>query len=241
MSSHHHSPKKIYPLTPRVSLSPHVTIAGLKRDLTDLRKQQIANNNLVQLQLAAIRVDMVNLTNIVMLMGNQLHRFGLSLLAGCDEKMIERRISTIDNSLIFEMQCASSTEDPARLTTIKNNVATLQTERRSQTLQLGKANALTMSLLGPAPSQKIAPYTPVTIICAPTPAHPPHSTLHLSAATAILTPACQSPDLFCGPPLCVAYTSPHHWHFSSFLVKTATHIRITCVLLTCQRKTVLLN
>jgi hypothetical protein len=64
-------------------------ITDLKRELNDFRKEQSENNSLVQRQVAAIHVNMENQTNAVALIGNQLQQFGLSLLAGRDEKAIE--------------------------------------------------------------------------------------------------------------------------------------------------------
>lgn len=87
-------------------------ISKLRCDLTDFHKDQNENNNLVQRQVTSIHVNMENQTNAVALIGSQLQQFGLSLLAGRDERVIEGRISAIDNNLVFETQCMRSTDDP---------------------------------------------------------------------------------------------------------------------------------
>jgi hypothetical protein len=126
-------------------------ISGLKRELADFRKEQNENNNLVQRQVAAIHANMESQTNAVALIGNQLQQFGLSLLAGRDEKAIEGKIYAIDNSIAFENQCLRTTENPAEKHMIATNITSLQNERREQTRLLAKASDTTLMLIGPAP------------------------------------------------------------------------------------------
>ena len=114
-------------------------ISDMKRDLADFHKEQSENNTLVQRQVAAIHINMESQTNTVALIGNQLQQFGLSLLAGCDEKVIKSKITAIDNNLMFEAQCLQMTDDPAKKLSIKTNISTLQTKHREQTLILAKA------------------------------------------------------------------------------------------------------
>lgn len=130
-------------------------ITDLKRDLSDIRKEQTEINSLVQRQVAAIHDNMENQTNVVALIVNHLQRF--SLLAGRDEKVIEGRMSAIDSSLLFETQCLRSTDDPAEQITIKANIQTLINERREQTALLAKASDVTMNLIGPAPGTTFLP------------------------------------------------------------------------------------
>ena len=163
-------------------------ITELKRDLADFRREQTENNSLVQRQVAAIHVNMENQTNAVALIGNQLQQFGLSLLASRDEKVIEGRISAIDNELTFESQCLRSTDDPAEKVVIKACIVTLQNERRDQTQRLAKASNVTLQLIGPAPGT----------ILSPTPQCPQSSSQTSSAASSltnvpIVTPPSDSP------------------------------------------------
>jgi hypothetical protein len=130
-------------------------INSLKREISDFRKEQSENNSMVQRQVASIHVNMENQTNAVTLMGNQLHQFGLSLLAGRDEKAIESRISGIDNSLLFEMQCLRSTDDVTQKASIQSAITKLQVDRREQALLLAKATENTLRLIGPAPGTAV--------------------------------------------------------------------------------------
>jgi hypothetical protein len=102
---------------------------------------------LVQRQVAAIHANME--TNA--LIGNQLQQFGLSLLAGRDEKVIEGKIYAIDNNIAFETQCLRTTENPAEKHMIAANITSLQNERRERTRLLAKASDTTLMLIGPAP------------------------------------------------------------------------------------------
>ena len=137
-------------------------ITDLRRDLADFRKEQNVNNLLVQRQVASIHDNMENQTNAVALLGNQLQQFGLSLLSGRDEKMIEAKISAIDNNLSFETQCLRTTDDLKEKTVIKANISTLQNERREQTLLLAKACDATLRLIGPAPGTLVPAATAQT-------------------------------------------------------------------------------
>ena len=149
-------------------------ITELKHDLANFWKEQSENNSMVQRHVASIHANMENQTNTVALIGNQLQQFGLSLLAGCDKKAIEGRISTIDNNLAFETQCLRTTEDPIEKASIKANITTLQNKRCEQTQQLAKACDVTLSLIGPAPGT-IIPTPP-----AQTPPQMPRITVHNS-------------------------------------------------------------
>jgi hypothetical protein len=99
---------------------------------------------------------MENQTSALAIVGNHLQQFGLSLLASRDEKVIEGRISAINNNLVFESQCLRATDDPAEKTVIKANIIYLQNERRDQTQRLAKASNVTLQLIGPAPGTIIA-------------------------------------------------------------------------------------
>ena len=132
-------------------------ITDMKRDLSDFRKEQHENNNLVQCQVAAIHVTMESQTNAVALIGNQLQQFGLFLLASRDEKAIEGKIALIDNSLHFESQCLRSTDDPAESITIEQNILNLKADRRNQLALLSEAADTTMRLIGPTPAALIPP------------------------------------------------------------------------------------
>jgi len=142
-------------------------ITELKRELTDFRKEQNENNNMVQRQVAAIHVNMENQTNAVALIGNQLQQFGLSLLASRDEKAIEGRIYALDNSIAFEIQCLRTKEDPMEKAAINANITLLQNERREQTQLLAKASDVTLKLIGPAPGTIVS--TPPDQTCPQTP------------------------------------------------------------------------
>ena len=131
-----------------------LAITDLKRDLADFRKEQTENNSLVQRQIASIQVNMESLTTAITLIGNQLHQFGLSLLAGRDEEAIRCRLSAIDNSLMFEMQCFRSSDDPVDKAIVKNMV-TLQNKRRELADLLAKASEITLKLIGPAPGTTV--------------------------------------------------------------------------------------
>jgi hypothetical protein len=130
-------------------------ISDLKRDLFDFRKEQTENNSLVQRQVAAIHVNMENQTNAVARIGNQLQQFGLSLLAGRDEKAIESRICVIDSSLAFESHCLQLCDDPAEKILLKANILALKNDRREQSVLLIKASDTTMRLIGPAPGTTV--------------------------------------------------------------------------------------
>ena len=181
-------------------------IADIKRDLTDFRKEQSENNNLVQRQVASIHVNMENQTNAMTLMGNHLHQFGLSLLAGRDEKIIEAKISAIDTSLMFEMQCLRNADDPTEKAAVKANISTLQKERREHALLLAKASENTMQLPAPGttvptpvrsqrpppPAANVSePRTPVTVPTTPT--HPPGLTTRTYIFPSDVGPSPQTP------------------------------------------------
>ena len=131
-------------------------IADLKRDLAEFRKDQTENNSLVQHQVASIHTNMETQTDAVTRIGNQLHQFGLSLLASRDKKLIENRISAIDNSLLFESQCLRLTDDLSEKATLKANILSLQTERREQTQRLALATDTTLRLISPSPGAVIS-------------------------------------------------------------------------------------
>lgn len=131
-------------------------ITDLKRDLATFHKEQTENNSLVQRQVSAIHVSMENQANTVARIGDQLQQFGLSLLAGRDEKAIECRIGQIDGSLAFETQCLRSSDDPAEKIELKANIVSLKNERREQIALLAKASANTIRLIGPPPGTLIS-------------------------------------------------------------------------------------
>lgn len=127
-------------------------ITDLKRDLTDLRKEQSEIDYLVQRQVASILPANINQTNNLKLIGDQVHQFGLYLLAERDEKVIEGRMLAIDNNLMFEMQCLRTTNNENERLSIKSNISTLQNERREQARLLVKVSDIALKLIGPAPS-----------------------------------------------------------------------------------------
>ena len=130
-------------------------ITDMKCDISDFRKEQTENNNLVQRQVASLQTNMDNQSNAIALIGNQLHQCALSILASRDEKAIEGKIAVIDNSLAFESQCLRSTDDPKEKTTIKETIFNLKAERREQTALLSKAAETTLRLIGPTPGALI--------------------------------------------------------------------------------------
>ena len=130
-------------------------ITEIKRDLSDFRKEQSENNNLVQRQVAAIHTNMESQTNALMLIGNQMHQQGLSLLAGRDEKAIECRKSAVESSLMFEMMSYRLAHDLTQKTTINNSIMALQKERRELADELAVASNTTLKLLGPTPGAVI--------------------------------------------------------------------------------------
>lgn len=105
-------------------------ITDLKRDLADFRKDQRENNSMIQRQVAAIHANMEKQTDAITFTSNRLRQRGLSLLASCDNNVIEGRISLIDNSLSFENLCLRWTDDPAEIITIKSCILALKNERR---------------------------------------------------------------------------------------------------------------
>jgi len=90
-------------------------------------------------------------TNVVALIGNQLQQFGLSLLAGHNEKAIEGKIYVIDNGITFETQCLWMTKNPTEKHMIAANITSLQNEQCKQTRLLAKASDTTLMLISPAP------------------------------------------------------------------------------------------
>ena len=108
---------------------------------------------------------MENQTNVVALISNQLQQFSLSLLAGRDEKVIEGKISAIDNRIIFEPQCLCTAEDELDKSAIRANITVLQAERRELSISLVKASDMTLSLIGPSPGTIVS--TPQPIIASP--------------------------------------------------------------------------
>lgn len=130
-------------------------ITDLKRDLTAFRKEQTEINRLVQSQVASIHVNMESQTTAIALLVNQLHQFGLSLLAGRDEKAIECRMSAIESSIMFEMRCLRSSDDPVDKAIVKNNIVTLQNERRELVILLAKASKITLNLISSAPGTTV--------------------------------------------------------------------------------------
>ena len=135
-------------------------ITEIKRDISDFRKEQSENNNLVQRQVAAIHVNMESQTNALMLIGNQMHQQGLSLLAGRDEKAIECRKSAVESNLMFEMMSYRLATDLQQKTAINDSITALQKERRELADELAVASNTTLRLLGPTPGA-IVPHPPV--------------------------------------------------------------------------------
>ena len=84
-------------------------IADLKRDLNDFCNYQNENTTTVQRQVACRHADFEMQLTAVAAIGNQLQQFGMSFLAGRDEKAIEGKISAIDNLLMFETVCLRTT------------------------------------------------------------------------------------------------------------------------------------
>jgi Reverse transcriptase (RNA-dependent DNA polymerase) len=168
----------------------------MKRDLSDFRKEQIENNDLVQRQVAALHTNLDNQSNVIALIGNQLHQCALSILAGRDEKAIEGRISVIDNSLNFETQCLRSTNDPAEMKSLQQTILDLKADRREQIALLSKASENTVRLIGPTPGALVPlPPTPVhASIRAITPDLPPDNPAPVFDPTE-LPPARQPPVL----------------------------------------------
>ena len=178
-------------------------IIDLKRDLAEFRKDQTENNSLVQRQVASIHVNMENQTNAVATIGLQLQQFGLSLLAGRDEKIIEGKISAIDNNIIFESQCLRTAEGERDKAVIKANISALQNDRRELTISLAKASETTVRLIGPAPG---------TVISAPPPTNssqPPFSPSNPVTPSAITTPNLPSPFIFGTPSPTGKRDKPH--------------------------------
>ena len=189
-------------------------ILDLKRDITDFRREQTENNSMVQRQVASIHSNMESQTNAVTLMGNQLHQFGLSLLAGRDEKLIESRMSAIDSSLMFEAQCLQVADDPEGKTAIKRNIAVLQKERREQALLLAKATDATLRLIGPAPGTMI----PHLALPPPTPLPQP---IVPAPIVAVQTPRTPSRSPRVTTPITVTQTTTNPLPFSN--VQTPAH------------------
>jgi hypothetical protein len=182
-------------------------ISDLRRDITDFRKEQTENNNLVQRQVAAIHTNMENQTAAMSLMGNKIHQFGLSLLAGHDEKAIECQISAIDNSLMFESQCCCFAIDPDEISLLRANIAKLQAQRRDLTMKLATAARNTLDLIGPPPGSSftqpaVLPVVSATaalitqpappVVAPSTPSRRPTTTAALSALPVPPAPAALS-------------------------------------------------
>ena len=132
-------------------------IAGIKRDLTDFRKEQTENNNLVQRQVASIHTNMETQTNAIATIGNQVQQSNLAFLASRDEKAIESRIAILDGSIAFELACLRFTDDAEELADARRKLATLKNERRDQATLLAGASDITMRMIGPAPGSTIPP------------------------------------------------------------------------------------
>ena len=126
-------------------------IADLKRDLNDFRNDQNKNNNMVQRQVAVLHADFESQSTAVAAIGNQIHQFGMSFLAGRDEKAIEGRIFAIDNLIMFESVCLRTTTNPAQISAIESKMLDLQEERRELSLKLCNASDITLKLAGVAP------------------------------------------------------------------------------------------
>lgn len=137
-------------------------ISGIRRDLTDFRKEQLENNNLVQRQVASIHANMESQTNAVALIGNQLQQFDLALLAGRDEKANESRISVIDNNLAFEVQSLRYEDDKEEKLIIKRNIKSLKSQRHEQAALLASAADNTMRLIGLPPACLSLHQPPIT-------------------------------------------------------------------------------
>ena len=132
-------------------------IAGIRRDLTDFRKEQTENNNLVQRQVACLHTNMETQTNAIAAIGNQQQQFNLALLATRDEKAIESRMSILDGSIAFELVCLRFTDDAEEQTAIRQNVLALKKQRCDQAALLTGASDNTMRLIGPNPGSSIPP------------------------------------------------------------------------------------
>ena len=141
-------------------------INELKRELAEFRKEQGENNCLVQRQVAAIYVNMENQTKAIELIGNQVHNYGLSLMASRDEKVLESRIASTDGSIAFETQCFRATDDPAEKITYKTSISSLQNQRRELVKLLSQAADTTLRLIG-SPPGAVFPQPAVPSISAP--------------------------------------------------------------------------
>ena len=187
-------------------------IADLRRDLTDFRKEQTENNSLVQHQVAAVHINMENQTRALTHLGNQQHQFGLSLLAGRDEKTIENRLSGIDNKILFEMQCLRMTDDLVEQNTIKSCIAKLQAECREQANLLAEASAYTIKLMVPAPGSVIPAILPSASTSLPPPMEVDTAPIRANPSTPIQTrrpPAApHADDLITQPEAIYAQTPP---------------------------------
>ena len=187
-------------------------ISDIKRDLADFRKEQGENINVIQRQVTTLQSNMDNQVNAVALIGSQLQQFGMSLLAGRDEKAIEGRIYSLDSNIAFETQCLRSAEKDDEKVLFRANIAALQKERRELTALLAKASEVTMKLIGPVPGTSVpqllanVPHPPTTQNAPPvtpraqltqSPARPPIAPRHHAPNPTPAQPDPQTPIRAC--------------------------------------------
>ena len=161
-------------------------ITDLKHEVADLRKDHRESDTLVQRQFDNVNKNMENQGNSISIIGNQLHQYGLSLLASRDEKAIEGKIHGIESSLAFELQCMRSADDIGEKAVFKANILSLQNQHRELSLLLGKASEVTLKLMGPAPGSVVPQ---LQIAAAAPPTQPPAPTTVDQPIPAPATPA----------------------------------------------------
>ena len=161
-------------------------ITDLKREVADLRKDHRESDTLVQRQFDNVNKNMENQGNSISIIGNQLHQYGLYLLASRDEKAIEGKIHGIESSLAFEVQCMRSADDIGEKAVFKANILSLQNQHRELSLLLGKASEVTLKLMGPAPGSVVPQ---LQIAAAALPTQPPAPTTVDQPIPAPATPA----------------------------------------------------